>query len=123
MDDIQKNYPAQWARRGNDLKGFRPPGGESFADLARRVIPAFYQICENTVGDIIIVAHAGVNRVILADIMAIDLNNVLQIPQDYAAGNVIEITPTERKILHVNKLPHMFHSCQSFGIKPSRPLD
>jgi alpha-ribazole phosphatase len=109
MEDIRKNNPAQWARRGNNLKGFRPPGGESFTDLSKRVIPAFYQICENTVSDTIIVAHAGVNRVILADIMDIDLNDVLKIPQNYAAGYVIEITPMERKILLANYLPHMFN--------------
>ena len=108
MEDIQKNDPAQWERRGNDLRGFRPPEGESFADLAKRVIPAFYEICENTLSDTIIVAHAGVNRVILAGMMDICLKDILKIPQDYAAGYVIEITPTEKN-LHANKLPHMLN--------------
>jgi probable phosphoglycerate mutase len=108
MEDIRLKEPEQWARRGGNLKGFRPPGGESFADLAKRVIPVFQQICENAVSDMIIVGHAGVNRVILADIMDIGLNDVLKIPQDYAAGYVIEITRGERKILYANKLPHMF---------------
>jgi hypothetical protein len=38
--------------------------------------------------------------------MRIDLNDVLSIPQDYGAGNVIEIAPAERKILHLNEPPH-----------------
>jgi probable phosphoglycerate mutase len=68
----------------------------------------YYEICENTLSDTIIVAHAGVNRVILAGMMDICLKDILKIPQDYAAGYVIEITPTEKN-LHANKLPHMLN--------------
>jgi probable phosphoglycerate mutase len=97
MEDIRKCFPRQWELRGRSFKSFRPPEGESFSDFSKRVLPAFYHICENTAGDTIIVAHAGVNRVILADLMRIDLNDVLSIPQDYGAGNVIEIAPAEKK--------------------------
>jgi alpha-ribazole phosphatase len=108
MEDVRKNYPRQWALRGNDLKGFRPSGGESFSDLAKRVVPAFNQICENTPSDMIIVAHAGVNRVILAKLMGFDLNRIFEIPQDYSTAHLIEITRTERKALHVHHLSRIF---------------
>jgi alpha-ribazole phosphatase len=108
MEDIQKKYPRQWALRGNNLKEFRPPEGESFSDLSKRVVPVFYRICEDTPGDIIIVGHAGVNRVILAELMKVDLNHIFQIPQDHTAGHVIEMTRTQRKNLHVEKLSRVF---------------
>ncbi len=105
MKEIRKNFPEQWALRGRNLKGFRPPGGESFSDLAKRVLPAFHQLCAYIQSDTVIVAHAGVNRVILAELMGADLNAVLQIPQDYAAGNLIEISQEERYAVYVNKVP------------------
>jgi alpha-ribazole phosphatase len=108
MENIRKNYPLEWALRGNNLKGFRPPGGESFSDLAERVVPAFNQICENTPSDMIIVAHAGVNRVILAKLMGMDLNRIFEIPQDYSTAHLIEITRTESKTVHVDHLSRIF---------------
>ena len=109
MEDIRKKYLRQWELRGKNLKGFRPPGGESFSDLAKRVVPAFYQICENNPSDMIIVAHAGVNRVILAELLDIDLNHIFQIPQNYSTGDVIEVTRTKRKILNVKTGSHIFN--------------
>jgi broad specificity phosphatase PhoE len=108
MEDIRKKYPRQWERRGNNLKEFRPPEGESFSDLSERVVPTFYRICEDTPNDMIIVAHAGVNRVILAELMGIDLNRIFEIPQDYSTAHLIEITRTESKTVHVDHLSRIF---------------
>jgi alpha-ribazole phosphatase len=110
MDDIRKNHPRQWEHRGNNLKEFRPPEGESFWDLSKRVVPAFYRVCENTPGDMIIVGHAGVNRMILAELMKIDLNDIFQIPQDHAAGHVIEMTRTKSETPSVYKISRIFSS-------------
>ena len=46
IDEIRARFPIQWQERGNDLEGYRPPGGESFADLATRVIPTFRTILD-----------------------------------------------------------------------------
>lgn len=103
MDEVRKNYPQQWERRGRNLKTFRPPKGESFSDLSDRVLPVFENVCKTDSHCIVIVAHAGVNRVILADIMAVDLNQVLDIPQDYAAGNLILLASGKKQIVYINK--------------------
>jgi probable phosphoglycerate mutase len=106
MADIQKIFPEEWENRGKNIGTFRPPKGESFSDLAKRVLPAFYKLCTESLSHMLIIAHAGVNRVILADIMHLDFNALLQIPQDYSAGNLIEMTHSEIKILHINQLPY-----------------
>jgi len=103
MADIQKNFPKAWQNRGKNIGTFRPPMGESFSDLAQRVLPVFYQLCEKSPKDMLIVAHAGVNRVILADMMHLDFNDLLGIPQTYSAGNLIEMTQTKIKILYINQ--------------------
>jgi alpha-ribazole phosphatase len=90
MAAVQREDPDGYHRRGQDLAGFRPPGGESFDDLARRVVPVFESIAAFGQGDAAIVAHAGVNRVILADLLGMPRANVLRLGQDYGAVNVIE---------------------------------
>ncbi|WP_273500031.1 histidine phosphatase family protein [Paracoccus sphaerophysae] len=49
------------------LAGLRNPGGESFADLARRVAPAIKEIAaQAAAGPIAVVAHAGTIRAALS---------------------------------------------------------
>lgn len=104
VEDIQKKFPGQWEFRGKNLKGFRPPEGESFSDLSQRVLPTFYTLCEHTPGDILVVTHAGVIRVILADVLKIDLNDIFEIPQDYAALNFIETYIAGIEVIKTNQL-------------------
>ena len=90
MEAVRRRAPEAYRLRGEDLAGFRPPGGESFDDLARRVVPAFEEAAARTSGVLIVVAHAGVNRVILADLLGMPRRALLRIGQDYGAVNVIE---------------------------------
>ncbi len=102
LEDIQKQYPRQWELRGRNLKEFRPPQGESFGDLHRRAWPVFEAICRHSSSDVLIVTHAGVIRVILAGILNIDLNHVLQIPQEYAALSIVGFDQEKSKVIDIN---------------------
>lgn len=87
--EVQERYPGEYEKRGADFVRYRPPGGESFADLHRRVIPAFFRVVEESAGDLVIVAHAGVNRVILCELLGLELNKLFSIEQTYARVDVI----------------------------------
>jgi len=89
FQEVQTQYPEEYAQRGRDIVNYRTPGGESFADLQKRVLPAFSKVIEKTKGDLVIVAHAGVNRVILCHLMQRPLEELFSIPQDYAAVNTL----------------------------------
>jgi probable phosphoglycerate mutase len=102
MEDIQNKFPGQWELRGTNLKGFRPPEGESFFDLSQCVVPVFYALCGHTPGDILIVSHAGVIRVILAEVLKIDLNDIFKISQEYAALNVMEADKDGLRVIKIN---------------------
>ena len=71
----------------------RPPGdGESVAELAARVLPAFRDICDREKDkNVIICAHAAVNRVILCDALGAPLDSFFRLEQDFAALNVIDL--------------------------------
>jgi probable phosphoglycerate mutase len=83
--EVEACFPGAYAERKKDMAGFRPAGGESFRDLAARVLPAFDAHVRAFRGrPLLIVAHAGVNRVILARAMALPLSDLQDIPQPYA---------------------------------------
>ncbi|WP_373501011.1 histidine phosphatase family protein [Desulfococcus sp.] len=94
MADIRARFPEEWAARGEALDTFRPPGGESFADLEGRVMPAFMKLSEFPVGPLLVVGHAGVNRVILCNLLGIPLTHLFRLEQDY--GGLTLIDPSVR---------------------------
>lgn len=87
--DVQARYPEEWQRRERDLVAFRHPGGESFRDLSVRIGAVFNQIVQELEGDILIVGHAGVNRVILCQALGMDLANLFRLGQDYSSLNLL----------------------------------
>lgn len=83
--EVEARFPGAYAARGRNLAESRPQGGESFVDLAARALPAFDALARAFAGRaLLVVAHAGVNRVILARAMALPLRYVPDIPQPYA---------------------------------------
>lgn len=91
-DDVKREYPAEVAARHTDFINARPCGGENFLDLQNRIIPAFeHLLAHNTPGTVLIVAHAGVNRTLLAALMGLPPQNIFHIFQDFSCMNVIDI--------------------------------
>jgi probable phosphoglycerate mutase len=91
-----------YEQRGIDPVGHRPPNGESFGDLQRRVIPAFERIIEQTENDILIVGHAGVNRVILCHLLGIPLSRLFHLAQNYAKCNILTLKGNEYRLHALN---------------------
>ncbi len=81
--EVQARYPGAYEARGADLAHFRPPGGESFADVAARACPALLDIARKASGPVLLVAHAGVNRVLLAAASGLPLQKIFTISQGY----------------------------------------
>lgn len=89
VDDAKRRFPDQWRERGANLVRYRTPGGESFEDLSARVVPMFVKLVTQGDGDLLIVAHQGVNRMILCHALAMPVSALLRIAQDYGCLNVI----------------------------------
>lgn len=90
FDEVRTRFPREYARRGAAIADYRVPGGESFSGLAARAIPAFESIVRRTSGPVLIVGHAGVNRVILAHVLGMPLGNIFRLAQGLACLNVIQ---------------------------------
>jgi len=91
FEGIRDRYPDLFAAWQEDVTAVRPPGGESLYDVSERVLRAYLPIIEQHRGErILIVAHGGVNRVILAHALKMEIRRIFRIDQEYGCLNVID---------------------------------
>lgn len=95
FDEVKERYPEEYAARGADFINFRPPGGESFLDCAHRVLPAVFAALAATPGDLLLVGHAGVNRILLCLAQGRSLADLFAIPQEYGCLNLMTCLDSE----------------------------
>jgi len=89
--EINERYPEEFEAWTKNPDGFRPPAGETIMAVKERAIAAFNGIVAGHLGQTVaIVAHGGVNRIILCHLMGSPLENMFAIEQGYAGLNIIE---------------------------------
>ena len=92
--EIAQRYPVELEARLRDLPTFRIPEGESLMDVKDRALPRLNQLIGRHHGDnLLIVAHAGVNRVILTEALGLSLEHLFRLDQNYGCLNVIDYFP------------------------------
>lgn len=111
FDEIKEKYPREFeAWVGNPLK-FSPMKGENTLEVKDRAIEALNWILNKHLNaqkssksgssrsnssnglnnsSIAIVAHGGINRIILCHLLGIPLENIFRIEQDFSALNIVE---------------------------------
>lgn len=90
--EIKEKYPEEFESWANDPLRYSPIQGESTIEVKDRVLPSLTKILEKHKGEnIAVVAHGGVNRVILCHFLGIPLENIFRIEQDNAAVNIVEL--------------------------------
>ncbi|MBV8047197.1 MAG: histidine phosphatase family protein [Paludibacterium sp.] len=96
--------PQRYAARGRDILHVRPPGGESFADCLARVLPVWEDILSSS-ARVAIVAHAGINRLLLSHALGMPMPLLLDIAQDYGCLNRLHRLGGQWQALAINRLP------------------
>ena len=90
-DEIVAQFPVDFEERSQNLPYFRIRNGESFADLQARVIRQIEIVLEEYKGkNIALIAHGGVNRVIITHVLGMELSNLTRIDQAYGCLNIID---------------------------------
>ncbi len=112
-EEVKQHYSLDWKKRGEDFYSAAPPFGESFFDLEQRVLPAFTNICNDLLSfeqendkeekNILIVSHQAVNRILLAEIFSLSKDKILEISQDYACLNVLELGKSVNDIKYIER--------------------
>ncbi|HET6438994.1 MAG TPA: histidine phosphatase family protein [Anaeromyxobacter sp.] len=105
LREIEQRFPEQYRARGEDFAGFHPPGGESFSECSERVVRAFHEIVRTTQGDVLMVGHAGVNRLLLCHVLGMLPANLFRLGQDYGCCNVIRCEGSRYQVSVLNGGP------------------
>ena len=107
VEEVKERFPGGHEARGLDIANYRPAGGESFADLLARAWPAFSAICESENGCVAVVAHSGVNRVLLCRLLGMPLANLFRLEQGYGCCNVVHIAEGSYRVESINIRPEL----------------
>ena len=92
FDEIKTEFPDAFRKWAENPLEFSPMGGESTIEVKDRTMKAFREITERHEGGVIaIVAHGGINRVILCELLGMPLENIFRIEQDFASMNIIDL--------------------------------
>ena len=102
VEEVRSQFPGAYEQRGQNLEHFRPQGGESFGDLATRCYSALLTLARQFPGPLLIVAHAGVNRVLLSRLQNQPIQQLLEIPQDYCGVNILKFNAQRLKVEAIN---------------------
>ncbi|MEI6127745.1 MAG: histidine phosphatase family protein [Pseudomonadota bacterium] len=104
MNEIVEKFPEEFEKRSLNIAEYRIEGGESFADVHSRAIPRLMSYLAEYKGkNILLVAHGGVNRVILCHVLGVSLKNLTRIDQSYGCLNIIDYFNGEPVVRLVNE--------------------
>lgn len=106
--EIAERYPQELQQRLADLAYYRIPGGESLADVEARVLPCLARLRErHAEKSFLVVAHAGINRVILCQALGLPLSRLFYLDQTYAGLNIIDYFANMAVVRLLNGTVHL----------------
>jgi alpha-ribazole phosphatase len=89
--EVDRLYPGRKKFHFSNLNQFHFPHGEYWNPFRSRVVKGVQEIIrENPGKNILLVAHAGVNRIIIAQALKLPFKNMFFLDQAYACLNIIE---------------------------------
>lgn len=90
FEEIHEKFPDAFSAWARDPLRHSPLEGESTIDVRDRVMPALDGLLHSHEGGAVaVVAHGGVNRVMLAELMGLPLEHIFRIEQDHACLNIV----------------------------------
>jgi alpha-ribazole phosphatase len=90
-NEIAAEHPELYGEWMSNPTMVKFPGGESFSEMWTRVNAAVAKLRAAHAGSsFAIVAHGGVNRIILAEALGLPRENIFRIGQTYAALNLVQ---------------------------------
>ena len=102
-DDIPRADLDAWAAAPFD---YTPPGGESAATMATRVIAFATQLASAPTlsgADLVVVSHQGPLRVLIAHWLDLPRESWLKLQLDFAASSCIELSRHGNRLLWLNR--------------------
>lgn len=105
-EEIMARFTQEFDLRSSDIVHYRIQGGESFIDMRDRVIPRLTACLDQHRGkNVLLVAHGGVNRIILCHALGLDLKMMPRIDQAYGCLNIIDFFDGVPVVRLMNETP------------------
>ncbi|QJB57426.1 histidine phosphatase family protein [Pseudodesulfovibrio sp. zrk46] len=101
FDDIKEQHPEEYLERGKCFGSFRAPGGESFNDVAARVMPVLESLASGET-PVLVMTHAGVIRSVLCHVTGHPMNDLFQFSPEHAQCTVLDNTDDGFQIVAEN---------------------
>jgi len=101
FDAIRRQHPAEYVRRGENFSDFRPPGGESFNDVADRAILSLTRLALGP-QHVLAVTHAGVIRSVLCRLTGHTMDDPFHYKPDYAQCTVFDAVDGRVELIRTN---------------------
>jgi broad specificity phosphatase PhoE len=90
-EEIRERYPIEYDAWRQDLLNYRPPRGECLYDVRDRILPVYRKLVSaHQDREVAMILHGGINRLILADAVGLDLQNLFRIDQSFGALNIVD---------------------------------
>src|SRR5262249_38049084 len=71
LAEIEQRWPDEWAERHRDPFHFRPPSGESLADLVARIAAAVDEVSGHESERVAVVSHGMTGRALLTHVLGL----------------------------------------------------
>jgi phosphoserine phosphatase len=93
-EEVHRAWPEERRRWLEEPHAVRPGGGESLDEVGARAWAGLLRCLERTTGNLVVVAHGGVNRVLLGRILGIPPARFWALQQSPTGVNVVELPRT-----------------------------
>lgn len=102
-DEIAQDSPEAFQQYMDDFLTAKIPGdGESYFQVRDRVMPVIQESMNGGEGrTVLMIGHAGVIRVILAEALEMSLRNIFRVTLDYVGLSIVEYHPNGRQTVRL----------------------
>lgn len=101
FDEIKEKYPIEYKERGKDLENYVVEGGESMAACQARAIKELCKTLLESSGNILIVAHSGINRAIISKILGVSIKDSFAFRLEYGSINILTFNGVKLNVLKI----------------------
>ncbi len=103
FEEIESQFPAKYREWKENQAAFKTGAGESVYDLAERVVPVVSKIVAAHAGQtVVVVAHVGPIRVLLANALKLPVEGYRQLTIDPASMAAIDYGVSQNNLLFMN---------------------
>ncbi len=91
LQEVWEKFPEEARKKFEDYVHYRIPGGENLIEAQERSVAIIQSLLTRHAGEeFAVVAHGGINSLIICWVLGLDLEHVFHFRQDFGALNVIE---------------------------------